>query len=445
MGYKAIIRICWTVCFLLVMPVIAGATDISLRDAIGLAMKDNHRINALTFAQEASRNDVDIARGNLLPKVTFEETIMRTNNPTYYFMSKLNQSRFSQQDFEISALNHPNPTNNYRTNLEFEMPLFARKASLGIDIAKDALDGKHHELERIRESVALDVVKAYVGVKTAGAYIGVSNKAIEDAGEHLRVARVRYDTGVGTYADVLRAQVSVTEAESRLAGAQKNLNSSKRFLGLMIGSSEPYGIVDEDIIIELLPYEEYNAGAARRADVLSMEKNNETAKKMIKMAQAEYLPLIGVGGNYQFNDRNIPFGSDGDSYQLMAFMRINVFDGLKREHEIAKARYKAKEAAEYLEGLRKQAGFEVYDAYLGVVESEKKLALALDALSAAEEGLRLTAKRYANAMAPMVSLLDVQAATDKARADVAAAKGQHIIALATLEFYAGRILNVLLL
>ncbi|KJU87495.1 outer membrane efflux protein [Candidatus Magnetobacterium bavaricum] len=433
---------CWFSCVSLLMPVNGFSADVGLREAIGIALKENHRIKALTFSRDASGNDVEIARGNLLPKVTFEENIMRTNNPTYYFMSKLNQSRFSQQDFEISALNHPNPINNYRTNLEFEMPLFSRKAYLGIDIAKDTLDGKRHELERVRESVTLDVVKAYVGVKTSGAYIEVSNKAIEDTLEHLRIAKVRYDTGVGTYADVLRAQVSVSEAESRLAGAQKNLNSSKRFLGLIIGSSESYGIVDEDIIIELLPYEEYNAGAAKRADVLSMEKNNETAKKMIKMAQAEYLPVIGVGGNYQLNDRNVPLGSDGDSYQFMAFMRLNIFDGLKREHEVAKARYKANEAAEYLEGLRKQAGFEVYDAYLGVIESEKKLALSLDALSAAEEGLRLTAKRYANAMAPMVSLLDVQAATDKARADVAAARGQHLIALATLEFYAGRILNV---
>ncbi|MBF0318409.1 MAG: TolC family protein [Nitrospirae bacterium] len=415
------------------------STVITLNEAIAAALKDNHRIRAGKWAVEALKKDVSIAWGSLLPKIEIEEAYSNTNNPTLFFMSKLNQGRFTSAD--LSALKDPAPINNYRTNFQFEMPVFSMKAYIAIDMASVRAEGRAHEQTRLEETTVLDVFKAYIGVKTAKAYKAAASKSLEDATEHLRIAKARLSTGTGLHSDLLQAQTALSEAQMRTVTAAKNLNLAKRSLGLMIGSDAPYDSADEKMNFTTAPVDEYLKGALSRADVLAMEKNHENAKKSINLAKAEYLPSIALGGNYQLNEHRYPFGDEGKSYQIGVFMKINVFDGMRRESQWAKARFEAAEAAEHLSGMKKQAAYEVYEAFMTLEEAQKRLQLTRDALMAAEEGVRLIEKRYANSLAPMVSLLDAQAALDKTRADAAAAEGQHLMSIALLEYTGGRILE----
>jgi outer membrane protein TolC len=412
---------------------------ITLNEAIAAALKDNHRVRAGKWAVEALKKDVSIAWGSLLPKIEIEEAYTNTNNPTYFFMSKLDQGRFTTDD--LSALKDPAPINNYRTNFQFEMPVFSMKAYIAIGMAALRAEGRAHEQTRLEETIVLNVFKAYTGVKTAKAYKAAASKGLEDAAEHLRIARARLAAGTGLHSDLLQAQAALSEAQMRVVTAGKNLNLAKRSLGLMIGSGESYDSADEKFTFTAAALDEYLSknGALRRADVLAMEKNHETAKKSVELAKAQYLPTIALGGSYQLNEHRYPFGDEGKSYQIGVFMKLNVFDGMRRESQWAKARFEAAEAAEHLEGMKKQAAYEVYEAFMSVDEAQKRLYLSRNTLSAAEEGLRLIEKRYANSLAPMVSLLDAQAALDKARADAAAAEGQYLVSVALLEYTGGRI------
>ena len=72
---------------------------VSLREAIEQAMTGNPELRAGERALSAHREDIGIAKSFLLPKLTFEERYLRTNNPTYAFMAKLNQERFSADVF----------------------------------------------------------------------------------------------------------------------------------------------------------------------------------------------------------------------------------------------------------------------------------------------------------------------------------------------------------
>jgi outer membrane protein len=164
---------------------------------------------------------------------------------------------------------------------------------------------------------------------------------------------------------------------------------------------------------------------------------------MLRMANAGYLPVVGVGGTYQLNDHTKPFGTEGDSWQIAAFLKWELFDGTKREHEKRQARHRIAETEEYLKGFRKELSFKVYEAYLGVGESQKGLDLASTALKSAEEGRRLVRVRYENALSPMVDLLDAQASLDAARADVIGREGAYLTAVANLAFQSGTILKEL--
>lgn len=428
--------------FLLFCPTVrADEEPLNLKEAVGIALENNNEVRAFRSSLQAQGEDIGIARSSLLPKVTFEERFLRTTNPTYAFMAKLNQQRFEEQDFAISSLNNPTPTNDFQTTLAFEQPLFVKNAYVGLDMAKTEYSAKNQDYKRKKEEVAVRVVETYLGVVTAREFVRVREEAVKDAKEHLRIAELRNKAGLGLYSDVLRASTAVTAAEQRLVSARKNLAVAKRALGLLLGRDELVEIANESPDFPMLGIEYYTTASLSRNDIKSLELRSENAKKDVRLAEAGYFPVIALGGSYQLNDPNKPFGSSGESWSVMAFLRWDLFNGMKREHERSKAKYKVSETEEYLQGLKKAISFRIYSTYSSVEEARKNLELSGAALKTAEEGTRLVAVRYEKALSPLVDLLDAQVSLDTSRASVVARENEYRMAIATLSYESGTILQ----
>jgi outer membrane protein len=414
---------------------------VGLQEAVEIALRDNPGIRALDNSVLAGREDIGVARGALLPRVTFEERYMRTNNPTYAFSSKLNQERFTQADFALDALNNPAAVGDFQTSVSIEQPVFVKEAYVRLGMAKKEARALGLDLRRKREAVALDVTRAYLGVQTAKEFLKAAERGLEDAKEHQRIAEARLQAGLGLYSDTLRTDAFLKEAEERLVRARKNLQVAKRALGLVLGLEESLDVTGESPDVLVLPIEEHTAMALQRSDIKAMEKRLENADNAVRLAKAGYLPTVGIGGTYQWNDHDTALGGEGQSYLVTAFLRWTVFDGTRREHERAKARYKAMEVSELLEGMRKEALFGVYEAYLGVEEAGKALELAGAREKVAEEGRRLVRVRYENSLSNVVDLLDAQSALDAARADRAGKKNDYLVAVSELRYRSGTILE----
>ncbi len=414
---------------------------LSLQEALEYSMGGNPELRAGAESLLAQKEEIGIAGSLLLPKLNFEERFMRTNNPVYVFMSKLNEERFTMQDFAIDSLNHPQAVNDFQTALSFEQAVFAPKANIGIDIARREFAAKDDELGRKKEDVAFRVFKAYLGVQTAKSYAGAAEKGVDDAREHQRIAEARFRSNLGLLADTLRAKVALSTAEERLVSAKKNLDVAKRALGLALGLTESIDVAEARPAFEVRPIEYYYDASLSRKDLRSLERKYDNARNMLRMANAGYLPVVGVGGTYQLNDHNRPFGDQGDSWQVGAFLRWELFDGAKREHERQKAKHRIAETDEYLKGFRKELSFNVYEAFLGVEASKKGVDLANAAVESAEEGRRLVRVRYENSLSPMVDLLDAQASLDATRADAIEKESAYLTAIANLGFQSGTILK----
>lgn len=413
----------------------------SLKEAITEALQNNHELNGFKHAALAVKQDISIASSSLLPKIIFEERFMRTNNPTYSFMAKLNQERFEQSDFAVSSLNNPNPINDFQISISFEQPVLSPKAYPAIAIAKNESLAKNNEYERKKEETVFNVVKIYLSVHTAREYLKAAEKSVEDAKEHLRIAKLRYDAGLGLYSDVLRASTSAAETEQKLVSAQKALNTAKRALGLILGKD--ISVDSDDLMPELtvMDINYYTAAALSRKDFQALKLRNENAKKNLAAARAGYLPYASIGGSYQLNDHKSPFGSEGKSWQITAFLRWDIFDGTRREDEITKAKHRIAGSEEYLNAAIKDIAYKVYEAHQSVEEARKNAEFAKAALKSAEEGKRLVKTRYENSLSPIVDLLDAQVSLDHARAGSVAKENEFKIAIAKLMYESGTILR----
>ena len=421
-----------------------GERQFSLAEAIRTALANNDELKAFKSSVAAGKEDIGIARSSLQPKVTLEERALQTNNPGYGLMIKMNQKQFSAQDLAGApgTFNYPGTLTDYQTTLSFEQPLYLKKAAVAVTMAKKEQMAKAADFRRRQQEVALNVVQAYLAVHTAAEYVKVAEMGLEDAREHLRIAQARYKSGLGLYSDTLRAATAVTDAEQRLVTARKDLNVAKRQLGLTLGLSAPAGIMDSlPEPSALAGIEHYRQAALNRPDIAALETRLDIARDNVALARADSLPMLGIGASYQLNDHQHPFGAEGESWQVAAFLRWDVFDGTKTARASDKARLEAQEAADRLAGYKKKVLFDVDNAFDAVDEAAKNVDLAKASLASAAEGKRLVETRYANSLSPIVDMLDAQVNYDNARARLVARENAYLLALANLGFASGTILS----
>lgn len=410
-------------------------------EAVRKALSENHEIKAMKSLTAAQTEEIGIARSYLLPKISFEGRYLRTNNPGYAFMSKLNQQRIEAQDFNPDLLNHPDAINDFQSTVAIEQPIFMKKALVGLEMSRSESQAREEELKRKEEEIAFQVVQACLNVLSAKEYARVAGIGVADAEEHLRVALLRHQNDVGQYADTLRARTALSEARQRLNVALKNVSLARRGLGLLLATTDSPDVGNDLPALTLKDLSFYGQSAQRRGDLQALAFRTEIAGQSVRAAEAGYFPYIGVGGSYQFNDHNDPLRAEGKSWQVTAFLRWELFDGARRGYERAKARHLESRSREFLSAMQKGVSFRIYEAYLNVEEAGKNMELARETLATAEEGGRLLRLRYENGLAPLGDLLNTQTGVEQARAGLVDRSNAYRLALFALSFESGTILR----
>jgi outer membrane protein TolC len=400
-------------------PVASAMESVDFSQAVARALSNNAFVQAAQEEAAAARNDVDAARGHLLPSVRFDEKFVRTTVPAEAFALKLNQEKLLSSDFaDVSNFNSPPPRNDFIGTLSFEQPLFAPKAYIGYGMAKVEADAKGQDLYRRKEDAVYRVVATVLDVVTSRQFVEIAGKGLADTREHLRIAETLEAAGMGLTSDVLRAKVAVASAEGAKVTAGNRLELARRRLALAMG--EP-GAPPVDVIG---PPPEFpdpgapldNGTSTSRADLFASSLRVANAGSNVELRQSDYLPDIGFVAAYQMDAEDSPFSPDNRSWKVGVGLTWNLFDGMRREAEVGKAVAELRRAQAYDRGVRDQAAFEAAQADLGVKEATLRAEIARAALSSAEEGMRLLTSRYENRLGRMVDLLDAQTALDAARA-----------------------------
>jgi outer membrane protein len=143
---------------------------LTLQDAIARATAGNLDARIAALAEKEATHRVDQARAGYLPRVDASETWQRGNQPVFVFGSLLNQRRFTEADFALDALNHPDALDNFRVAVGAEQSIYdggatrarVRAAELGAALAASGTVG-------VRQALAVAATHAYGAVLQADA------------------------------------------------------------------------------------------------------------------------------------------------------------------------------------------------------------------------------------------------------------------------------------
>lgn len=183
----------------------AGNWPLSLEASIVLAYKNRAELEQQLVAREISEQDRKIFLADIKPKVDLSANYEYADN----------------FDDEIRVVDGYSFVATARWRFFDGGRAFARvrQADRQIDIA-------NNEFANQRNQVRLEVEQAYYSSVANQENIATAALSVESATESLRLARLRFQAGVGTQTDVINSQRDLTDARSRYLQAIVDYNVS---------------------------------------------------------------------------------------------------------------------------------------------------------------------------------------------------------------------------
>jgi outer membrane protein len=429
--------------FVLAVPLFAQEA-LSLRDAVGLALRDNPAIAATAAAAKASDARVVQARSGTLPKVNYSESFSRGNNPVYVFGSLLTQHQFGPGNFDIGSLNRPDALNNFQSQLTLDQVLYdAGQTRNAVKMSQIGRQATGEEGRRTGMQIIAGVSRAYWGVLLAAESVKTAEQAIRSAEADLTRAESVRAAGMSTDVDVLSIRVhlaAVTEQRIQRTGdlevARAALNDA---LGAPLdarhalsGSLKPLDLPD----MELDALEK--AASADRPEARGSRLAQDLARTESDAARSALLPQVSFRAAFEA-DRQRFVTRAGANWLTSVGLRWNLFNGNADKARIAESASLAERAGADQKRVESAVRLEVRRAWTGLRAAQQRIEVARAAVAESEESLRITQNRYAAGMSNVTDLLRTETAVLESRTRYLSAVHDQRVAATMLELAAGRL------
>jgi len=413
--------------------------------AVEIALRTNPLMRATASGREIADAQAQEAKAGRFPMIQLSETWMNGNNPVFVFGSLLEQGRFTQLNFNLPALNSPDPLNNFRFSVTIKAPLFdGRQTSTRVAVAKLNQKQADTQTDQVAQRIRFETLKAYYGVLLAQMKKEVADEAVKLAEADVRRSGDRVEIGATVSSDLLSAEAQLAEFHQQriqTAGdvviALAALNTA---LGLPVDAPQNVSGRLVAKTFDVAGQEELMRMALdRRPDYERASLARESRGEQLKGARSEFLPRIDVFANAGASRNNWIDGS-GD-YLIGASVTFNLLDA-GRKARIAQARAAAELAASEKEHLANQIRLEVVRAYQEYVSARERLVVAERVISHAAEALRIVQDRYHEGLTTITEVLRAETALVRARLNLLAARYDHYVGYANVLLATGRLTGV---
>ena len=192
-----------------------GVSDVPVSLARGLAMAIDNRQDYQSWKSQidAQQKNLDIAKAGRLPEVLFR---------TSYGNQWAGDSHDENEVGEIGIF--------------AVIPLFeGGRIEARIRRERSRLRGQKERLRKLELQIRLEAETAISNIESTSARIGVTQKAVEQGKESLRIEREKYDLGKGSIVDVLDAQAAMLNSQMNYYRALADYNTALAQFRLAVG------------------------------------------------------------------------------------------------------------------------------------------------------------------------------------------------------------------
>jgi outer membrane protein len=419
-----------------------GQTALSLNDAVRTALRGNPTIAAAGAAERGAERRVAAARGARLPKVNYSESWTRSDNPVFVFSSLLTQRRFTEENFQVGALNRPGFANQFQSTLSADQVLYdggqTARAGQTAALARESA-GEDSRLARLQTIAA--VARAYYDVALGIEQLKSAEQALRSAEADLRRAESVRSAGMSTDADVLSIRVHVAAVEEQRIRRRAELEVARAALndalGLPLDTEHTLTSALARAVGPERSLADYEAQAiANRPEARQAKLATTMARTQSADARSAMLPEVTAHAGFEA-DRGRFYEQGGGNWLVTVGVRWNLFNGGSDRARVEESEFA--ERRRVAEGARTESAIrlQVRRAWAETRSAEQRIEAAQASVAEAEESLRITKNRYDSGMSNVTDLLRTESAVMETRTRYLAAVHDQRIAATMLEAAAG--------
>ena len=300
------------------------------------------------------------------------------------------------------------------------------------------LAAAHAGAEVARRELVQAVTEAYYGLALAGAQLRAAEQNLAAAEEFEHITSLLLTGGEVAAVDLTRAELQTLTRRDELEKARGNEAVAAGSLRVFVGYDFSRPIATSDLALALpiaSEVQQFKAeDVSRRPEFTQLEQQLRAARQEIKIARADRLPSLGysINGGFDTDSMKAPRLKEHTGVSAAISLSIPIFDwGASRSRQ-----RQAQLRVDIAENERTLAlrGFtqQFYAARALVDNAARRINLAREGVTKAQDNLAASIARYRAGEAPIVEVTDAQTTLVEQRSALYQAIFDYQTALARL-------------
>ena len=403
-------------CLFLMVSVSGSAQQAySLAQCKKLALENNARMKNARLEVSSARQTKEEAFTNFFPSLSASALGYNANQP-------LVEANLGGMPLALLK-------NGIVGDITVTQPLFAggqivngnKLAQLGVEVSRFKQEQSEKEVLLTTEVYYWQIISLNEKLKTLAIVEQLVNSLYKDVDAAVKA-------GVKNRNDLLQVQLRKNSVASDRLQLENGLKLSRMLLGQYVGikadslSIEPISF-DEPASPEKLRTD-HGAALLTTPEYQLLAKNVEANRLQQKITVGKYLPTVGVGASYMYDDL-----MDKDNTTAMVFAKVSVpiSDWWGGSHAIKKQKFQTMMAQNEQRNNSDLLLIQMQKLWNDVEESYKQVKLAEESVVTATENVRLNTNYYQAGTTTLSDLLDSQLLLQQSRNQHTDAYTQYLI------------------
>ena len=419
-------------------PILDPTKIYRLSELINIAEQNNPETRIAWENAKARAADLGIAESALYP--TLAATALAESTRVDIFFG----STFNRQTVETFS-----PV----FMLDYIIFDFGRR-SQEISISRNNLLAANFQFNDVHRRIIFQVMQAYYRLLDTKGQQDAAEANLKNAQTVQQAAEARLQNGLATLPDVLEARSAAAQADYDLQAAigATEIAHGDLATALAVAPVSQFqvesiqGIKMPDSIGDTVE-SSIDEALAQRPDLMQRVAELRATEAEIKAARKNYFPTLNVDGSAglarSYGEQiHLPgvYSPTQETWDARLTLSWTLFDGLAREHRLAKAHADQKQAAANFDSLRDQVENQVWSAYSTARTALRQQKAAAALLEAATESYNAALESYNYGVRSQIDVVSAQRTLADARTADVTARTQLLTGLAALAYQTGDLL-----
>lgn len=415
------------------------STKLSLQDAFDLALQRNKKLQIGEINVKVASLYVQERKQEKLPELALKSKIAILDNIHQY-----------EGGLGHSSTSYSTPRIKYDVNLDASVPIYTggklKYEDKQAEILEEISELKHIQSAR---DLKMQIIHIYLKGFHLSEQMNLLREKVKEDSTIIKLTEKLKSNGLVTYNDVLRTKLQLSNHEMDYSELSSEFNILKNELKtlLVIPSDVSIEMDMESLIDNKDHFEDFEVLArqsfANNERIEIAEKTSENRKIDQKIVRANVLPKVSAFAEYGYNYPNFMFFPPVEHlYRFgMAGVSINIplSNLYTNKVKSRKAQQRFEQSRLAIEQEKEELSQEIYAAHQRLLEADRKISIAEQAIQQAAENYRIVKVKYNNQLSLITELVDADNAYLTAQTTLIGSKINKQLKQYQLEYLLGNI------